>query len=93
LAERHLLLLHTSQLIEGKLSAVNQRLVGGYCFDIDKDFYDKRQEEHGKFERQLLAHLNQSDSSEEGPFVATRTNAIRVFEIAWLAHTPSERRS
>jgi hypothetical protein len=25
--------------VEGKFSALNQPLVGGYCFDIDRDFY------------------------------------------------------
>jgi hypothetical protein len=62
---------------------VNKPLLGGYCFDIDRDFYEKRNEEHDNFERQLLAQLNQSDDSEDQPFVATRINAIRVFEIVW----------
>jgi hypothetical protein len=69
--------------VEGKFSAVNKPLLGGYCFDIDRDFYEKRNEEHDNFERQLLAQLNQSDGSKDWPFVATGINAIRVFEIVW----------
>jgi hypothetical protein len=69
--------------VEGKFSAVNQRLVGGYCFDIDSGFYKQKHDEHDNFERQLLVHLNQSDSSEHRPFIAVSVNAIRVFQIAW----------